>query len=56
LLADPRFRPAPYLARGGWVVLDIAEGPIDWDEVTELVHASYCLIAPKRLAAQVLPT
>ncbi len=23
LLADPRFRPAPYLARGGWVVMDL---------------------------------
>jgi predicted DNA-binding protein (MmcQ/YjbR family) len=58
LLADPRFRPAPYLARGGWVVLDLG-GPgghdVDWDEVTELIHSSYCLIAPKRLAAQVAP-
>jgi predicted DNA-binding protein (MmcQ/YjbR family) len=57
LLADPRFRPAPYLARGGWVVLDIGDAgePVDWDEVTELIHTSYCLIAPKRLAAQVAP-
>ncbi len=55
LLGDPRFRPAPYLARGGWVVLDISAGATDWDEVTELIHASYCLIAPKKLAAQVQP-
>lgn len=57
LLADPRFRPAPYLARGGWVVLDIGDAgePVDWDEVTELIHTSYCLIAPKRLAALVAP-
>lgn len=57
LLDDPRFRPAPYLARGGWVVLDIGDGgqDVDWDEVTELIHTSYCLIAPKRLAAQVAP-
>ena len=55
LLADPRVRPAPYLARGGWVVLDIGDAgePVDWDEVTELIHTSYCLIAPKKLAAQV---
>ena len=59
LLGDHRFRPAPYLARGGWVVLDISGGPgaqaVDWDEVTELIHTSYCLIAPKRLAGRVRP-
>lgn len=53
LLEDPRVRPAPYLARGGWVVLDLTTAPVDWDEVTELIHTSYCLIAPKKLAAQV---
>lgn len=26
----------------------------DWDEVAELVTESYCLVAPKKLAAQVL--
>ena len=52
LLADPRFRPAPYLARGGWVVMELASAP-DWAEVEELIHTSYCLIAPKTLAAQV---
>jgi predicted DNA-binding protein (MmcQ/YjbR family) len=54
LLADPRFRPAPYLARGGWVVCDLTAGPVDWDEVIELIHTSYCLIAPKTLAKQVI--
>lgn len=53
LLGDDRFRPAPYLARGGWVVLDISSGPVDWDEVRELVHTSYRLIAPRRLAVLV---
>ncbi len=53
LLEDPRFKPAPYLARGGWVVLDLATSPVDWDEVTELIQTSYCLIAPKRLVALV---
>ncbi len=50
LLADPRVTPAPYLARGGWVVLDLEDHPADWDEVRELVHTSYRLIAPKSLA------
>lgn len=53
LLEDSRVRPAPYLARGGWIVLDLTAAPVDWDEVTELIHTSYCLIAPKRLAAQI---
>src|SRR6202008_3841966 len=35
LLGDPRFRPAPYLARGGWVVLDLADATPDWDEIEE---------------------
>jgi predicted DNA-binding protein (MmcQ/YjbR family) len=53
LLGDPRCRPAPYLARGGWIVMDLSE-TVDWDEVLELLHTSYCLIAPKSLAKQVL--
>lgn len=53
LLDDPRFVPAPYLARGGWVRLDLAGSPVDWEEVTELIQSSYRLIAPKRLAALV---
>ena len=52
LLEDDRFAPAPYLARGGWVVLDLTAAAVDWDEIAELIHTSYCLIAPKRLAAQ----
>ena len=54
LLADSRFSPAPYLARGGWVVLDLTNGAPDWDEVDELIRTSYCLIAPKSLARVVL--
>lgn len=52
LLEDPRFRPAPYLARGGWVQLELTSVPVDWTEVAELIHTSYCIVAPKRLAAQ----
>ena len=53
LLADSRFSPAPYLARGGWVVLDLSTTAPDWTEVDELIRTSYCLIAPKKLADQV---
>ena len=56
LLGDPRFRPAPYLARGGWVSMTFpTDQPIDWDEIDELVRTSYCLIAPKKLGALVSP-
>ena len=53
LLEDARFSPAPYLARGGWVRMDLSTGKIDWNEIAELIQTSYCLIAPKKLAAQV---
>jgi predicted DNA-binding protein (MmcQ/YjbR family) len=48
LLADERVRPAPYLARGGWIAIELAPKP-DWDEIEELIITSYCLIAPKTL-------
>lgn len=54
LLGDPRVRPAPYLARGGWIRMTLAT-PVDWDEVRELIITSYCLIAPKGLARLVVP-
>jgi predicted DNA-binding protein (MmcQ/YjbR family) len=43
----PYFRPA-WGADAVGMVLD--EG-VDWDEVTELVTESYCLVAPKKLVA-----
>ena len=52
LLDDSRFTPAPYLARGGWVRMDLTAGSVDWSEIDELIRTSYCLIAPKKLAAQ----
>lgn len=55
LLADARVKPAPYLARGGWIRLDLSTGRVDWREIDELIRTSYSLIAPKKLAAQVAP-
>jgi predicted DNA-binding protein (MmcQ/YjbR family) len=55
LLDDQRFSPAPYLARGGWVRMDLqtsAPSHIDWTEICELIRSSYSLIAPRKLAAQ----
>ena len=53
LLDDSRFSPAPYLVRGGWVRMDLQAAAVDWGEIRELIHSSYMLIAPKKLAAQV---
>ena len=53
LLDDARFSPAPYLARGGWVRMNLQAAAVDWDEIRELIHSSYMLIAPKKLAAVV---
>ena len=54
LLGDPRVKPAPYLARGGWIRLDLSTGKVDWTEIDELIRTSYCLIAPKKLSALLL--
>ena len=47
-----RFALPKYVARHGYVTyyLDLADRPIDWDEVKELVNDSYRIQAPKRLA------
>lgn len=44
--ADPFFRPAWGTDAVG-MVLDV--GDVHWDEVTELVTESYCVVAPKKL-------
>ncbi len=35
-----------------WIVMELV-APIDWTEVAELIASSYCLIAPKTLAAKI---
>ena len=49
-----RFYPPAYLASRGWVALRLDRGKIDWLEVKELLSGSYAMIAPKRLAEQVV--
>jgi hypothetical protein len=54
IASDPtRFFMPSYLGPRGWAALHLDVGPIDWDEVAELVIDSYCLGAPKRLVALV---
>lgn len=54
--SDPdRYFVPKYVGPKGWVGVWLTQPlGIDWDEMTELILESYCLIAPKKLAAQVL--
>ena len=55
--SDPeRFFVPKYVGPKGWigVRLDLKVAP-DWDEMAEMIAESYCLTAPKRLAALVGP-
>jgi hypothetical protein len=49
LLADERFYAPPYWGPSGWLCLDLAAAPVDWDEVRELADASYRQVALKRM-------
>jgi predicted DNA-binding protein (MmcQ/YjbR family) len=49
---DRRFFYPMYLGPLGWLGLDFAAADVDWDEVRELVDASYRLTASKRLIKQ----
>ena len=51
LLGDPRVYVPAYLGPSGWIGVDL-DGSTDWDEVAELLDASYRLTAPKRLIAE----
>jgi predicted DNA-binding protein (MmcQ/YjbR family) len=55
IAAQPeRFYAPAYLASRGWVALRLDRGKIDWEEVKDLLLASYSLIAPKKLAERVV--
>lgn len=54
---DPKAKPCGYgLGRHGWVTVEVGARPsaARWREVEEWVRTSYTLVAPKRLANQVL--
>jgi predicted DNA-binding protein (MmcQ/YjbR family) len=55
--SDPAVVPTGYgLGRHGWVTVTVAPrcGRLRWLEIDEWVRTSYTLVAPKRLARQVL--
>jgi predicted DNA-binding protein (MmcQ/YjbR family) len=54
---DPEIVPTGYgLGRSGWVSISLTSRPsaARWREVEEWVRTSYTLVAPKRLARQVI--
>jgi predicted DNA-binding protein (MmcQ/YjbR family) len=52
LAQDARFFYPMYLGPYGWLGLDLSAAPPDWDEIGELVDASYRMIASKKLVNQ----
>ncbi len=50
--AEKFYMPA-YVGARGWVGVRLDRGPVDWEEVQELLTHSYVLTAPKKLAALV---
>jgi predicted DNA-binding protein (MmcQ/YjbR family) len=49
LLGDSRFYVPAYFGPSGWMALDFTAAPVDWGEVAELMEASYCQVALKRM-------
>lgn len=52
LQQDGRFYYPAYMGPSGWLGLDLTADTVDWDEVRELVDASYRLVAPKKLVKE----
>jgi phosphoribosylglycinamide formyltransferase-1 len=48
-----KFYLPAYIGPRGWVGLRLDRGKVDWDEVRDLVTASFLQAAPKKLAASV---
>ncbi len=51
LRQDPRMWEPAYLWPHGWLALDLS-ADTEWDEIAELLDASYRVTAPRRLIAQ----
>jgi phosphoribosylglycinamide formyltransferase-1 len=44
-----RFYLPGYIGSKGWYGLRLDRGPINWDEVENILELSYCLVAPRTL-------
>lgn len=52
LQQDRRFFFPAYLGPFGWLGLDLTAAAVDWTEVTELIDASFRMVASKKLIAR----
>lgn len=52
LVEDPRISVPPYYGPSGWLALDLDAAPVDWDEVDELLDASYRQVALRRMVRE----
>ncbi|CAH0153402.1 MULTISPECIES: MmcQ/YjbR family DNA-binding protein [unclassified Microbacterium] len=50
LRQDPRFWVPAYLGPSGWLGIDL-DDDTDWQEIAELIDASYRVTAPRRFVA-----
>jgi hypothetical protein len=51
--SDPdRFFVPPYVGGRGWIGCYL-DGPVDWDQLDDIVHDAYLTVAPARLVAEV---
>ena len=51
LLSRPGFAAEPHTGDHGWTLVELDRG-VHWDEVDELIIASYRLVAPPEYLAQ----
>ena len=49
---DRYYLPA-YIGKRGWFGLYLNRGPVDWNEVKNIIELSYRLVAPKTLVARI---
>ena len=49
--APDRFFVPPYVGPSGWVGIWL-DGPVDWQELADLLRDSYDLVCPKRIRQQ----
>ncbi len=52
LSQDGRFFVPAYFGPSGWLAIDVDHSDVDWQEITELVDASYRQIARKGLIVE----
>ncbi|HEX2284371.1 MAG TPA: MmcQ/YjbR family DNA-binding protein [Mycobacterium sp.] len=53
LAQDSRFFYPAYMGPSGWLGLDLtAKKKVDWDEVRELIDASFRIVAPRKLVKE----